>query len=868
MKIGQLAVKGARYDAGNNNNGKLNAAFGSFNDDINNKDNKDGVSKDHQNSYLINGASGSLKKILSLGNNNAVAINAPSSNIQELTHSTTMNEANNMIATNNRNLIQAQAIQAAFIDKYWLKPSPPVGMGDVVVIHVCDESRDLSKDFCCKRDILVNYMKYFDKFLTENENGYDDIDISVHCDIDIFEWLMSYIHFSSFSSSSQTFEPNNKPPNLDKSIVVSILISSEFLQMEPLVELCLEHISLSLNEIIKLPIDLSCISEKLINRLAFLTNPTILAGTKDRKDKILNKLYKRRVELDFSRKSGGKNGVRTIASALTCCRHCGNVYLDNYVSFLTCRRAPPTIDFRGQMTRQHYPLVAWSLTAYLKTLHAGNMAWEAIYWHVWAACVVFKVSNFMISALEVDRYTVEADALVIRRGFLGDDEENKEFALSGQGSGSNPSKLNFCLEAISGDENETFRMTVTPNSSVMNTTVTTDLAVGLITPSLNPNRPPDVLPAEIFSLLVSQMKFIAGLAHRKLIDSASETALAGAAGSGKAVDRVVPFDFYDVLWGDVDRLDGLAPEEETLRGRSPVRGRGDGGQLGAGRKQTHSLSVSKARVEVGHQAVLSTSSGGQDNNNSLGAGPLAADGSRRSRSTSSGAYNRNNNSYNNYNSNNGIFLSKIVPKPLYYDPSTIAKPIGRASSDDNTGENIEGSSSGSGLEGYVSVFRSMPTEICRNWMQSRAKGLQLGISLVQNPLELSPAAFTEALLAVQESAATLSAAKRLEWTLDVLREFDEKKMDRFESFLLSRRSPSLDFQFKHVNRLLKPLILQSISMSMAMANASGGSQMGNASQRRRSSLGGTDVDRDNKVLTKISGDYYKDRGRQPSRAAI
>ena len=77
--------------------------------------------------------------------------------------------------------------------KYWKQPSVS-GSDDIVVIHVCDENRQVSKDFCCKRNILVKNMKYFERFLAENENGYDDIDISVHCDVEIFEWLMTYIH--------------------------------------------------------------------------------------------------------------------------------------------------------------------------------------------------------------------------------------------------------------------------------------------------------------------------------------------------------------------------------------------------------------------------------------------------------------------------------------------------------------------------------------------------------------------------------------------------------------------------------------------------------------------------------------------------
>lgn len=289
--------------------------------------------------------------------------------------------------------------------------------------------------FFSKSIWIIHDQEYFDKFLSENESGYDDIDISVHCDVEIFEWLMAYIH-----------EPE-RPPQLDKSIVVSILISSEFLQMEPLVDICLEHISANLNDIIKLPMDLSCISEKLINKLAHITHPKvpishshfiihhvapiyifhkqvnvfklisykqILSHTKDRKDKILNKLYKRRVELDFSRKSNFRGGVRTIAASLTCCRYCGMVYLDRCVSMLLCRSSLPSIEYRGKLARRHSAIPSWSLTAYLKALHAGGMSWEAIYWHVWSSCVVFRVADLMLSAQEVDKYKIESDGLLIQ----------------------------------------------------------------------------------------------------------------------------------------------------------------------------------------------------------------------------------------------------------------------------------------------------------------------------------------------------------------------------------------------------------------------------------------------------------------------
>lgn len=49
---------------------------------------------------------------------------------------------------------------------------------------------------------------------------------------------------------------------------MSILISSDFLQMQRLVAECLKFVGEHLTEIVKLPIDLSCLSDKMVLQLA------------------------------------------------------------------------------------------------------------------------------------------------------------------------------------------------------------------------------------------------------------------------------------------------------------------------------------------------------------------------------------------------------------------------------------------------------------------------------------------------------------------------------------------------------------------------------------------------------------------------
>jgi hypothetical protein len=54
-----------------------------------------------------------------------------------------------------------------------------------------------------------------------------------------------------------------KEPQIEVKNAVSVLISSDFLQMSVLVELALEFVAKNINEIILLPIDMNCMNSNL-----------------------------------------------------------------------------------------------------------------------------------------------------------------------------------------------------------------------------------------------------------------------------------------------------------------------------------------------------------------------------------------------------------------------------------------------------------------------------------------------------------------------------------------------------------------------------------------------------------------------------
>ena len=79
-------------------------------------------------------------------------------------------------------------------------------------------------------------MRYFAQYLLPGNKDVEDMDISVHCDIAVFDWLMRYTKRGMREGPmGETLPQPQEAPKLDVTHVASILISSDFLQMETLV---------------------------------------------------------------------------------------------------------------------------------------------------------------------------------------------------------------------------------------------------------------------------------------------------------------------------------------------------------------------------------------------------------------------------------------------------------------------------------------------------------------------------------------------------------------------------------------------------------------------------------------------------------
>ena len=89
-------------------------------------------------------------------------------------------------------------------------------------------------------------MRYFAEYLSSDAQLWDEVDISVHCDVPVFEWLMRYAKRGMLEGPcGETLLEAPPAPELEPANAVSILISSDFLKMDNLVSLSASAVSMA-----------------------------------------------------------------------------------------------------------------------------------------------------------------------------------------------------------------------------------------------------------------------------------------------------------------------------------------------------------------------------------------------------------------------------------------------------------------------------------------------------------------------------------------------------------------------------------------------------------------------------------------------
>ncbi|KAI8823522.1 uncharacterized protein EV422DRAFT_565465 [Fimicolochytrium jonesii] len=230
-----------------------------------------------------------------------------------------------------------------------------------VIIHVYDESKKAKRDYFCDRILLLRQMPYFSPYLL-NHAAEATIEIDVHCDIQVFEWLMLYI-----SRKRPLFEPR---------LALSILVSSNFLQMAALEDQCLSYIHQTIDDVLKVSTDMTCLNQPLVDKLAKLFTVNELENVHDIQDKILGQIYFCKLR-DLLAKAASEDNF------VCACRLCGRLYTEKRQLELLCHEAPLRVGYDGDVTRCHQRDVSFNINDFMTTLYAANVPWKESYWMFW-----------------------------------------------------------------------------------------------------------------------------------------------------------------------------------------------------------------------------------------------------------------------------------------------------------------------------------------------------------------------------------------------------------------------------------------------------------------------------------------------------
>uniref|UniRef100_A0AAR2JQW5 SANT and BTB domain-containing protein n=1 Tax=Pygocentrus nattereri TaxID=42514 RepID=A0AAR2JQW5_PYGNA len=283
-----------------------------------------------------------------------------------------------------------------------------ITMVPTMVIHVCDEAKNLKQDFSCPRDLLVREMRYFAEYLSVDAQRWEEVDISVHCDVQIFDWLMNYV---KRNSADHELGKHVEKPKLEPSNVISILISSEFLKMDTLVEECVQYCHKQMSAIVATPCNMSCINSNLASRIALLFTHNQADDIKDKKDKFKSKLFQKKIEKLFdpdyeNPDSPGK------AATLYRCGLCLKLLTKDTERRISCVPGKININSQGNIVYTHSRHKGWDIHDFLNSLYEELKSWVLVYWRIWGTINFLTCSRckqvFLCSELSQCRYHPEA----------------------------------------------------------------------------------------------------------------------------------------------------------------------------------------------------------------------------------------------------------------------------------------------------------------------------------------------------------------------------------------------------------------------------------------------------------------------------
>ncbi|KAM6465601.1 SANT and BTB domain regulator of class switch recombination isoform 3-T3 [Liasis olivaceus] len=199
------------------------------------------------------------------------------------------------------------------------------------------------------------------------------------------ETLACYIKSSLLDAQEEIQEPSSENDAIslnEPSNVVSILISSEFLKMDSLVEKCINYCHKNMSTIVATPCNMNCINANLLTRITDLFTHNEVEEVKDKRDKFKSKLFCKKIERLFDPEYQNADSKGN-AATLYRCYLCKKLLIKDTERKIPCIPGKINVDQYGNIIYIHIRDKTWDIHEYLLSLFEELKSWRDVYWRLW-----------------------------------------------------------------------------------------------------------------------------------------------------------------------------------------------------------------------------------------------------------------------------------------------------------------------------------------------------------------------------------------------------------------------------------------------------------------------------------------------------
>lgn len=133
----------------------------------------------------------------------------------------------------------------------------------------------------------------------------------------------------------------------------------------------------SLNEIVKIPIDMGCLSHQIVKRISKSLTLEELDAWKDPRDSLQSKLFTHKLE----------EILKEDKNKLLRCIYWNTLFTEEQNEWMSWPKAEIFIDYRGRVLAKHVSDSNWDINEFFSYLRKHGVSYRRVFWKVWARLI-------------------------------------------------------------------------------------------------------------------------------------------------------------------------------------------------------------------------------------------------------------------------------------------------------------------------------------------------------------------------------------------------------------------------------------------------------------------------------------------------